>query len=60
MQREPIKQMVPLVKQVAKETNVPEEQVIDLFSSFGGEYLTKPFLFFDGCHCNENGYLYIA
>lgn len=60
MQKSANRAMSTLVKDIALSMSLPQEQVIDLYHPFGGDYLTKPFLFFDGAHCNENGYLYIA
>lgn len=60
MQKSAIQVMKTLVKDIALSMSIPQEQVVDLYHPFGGDHLTKPFLFFDGAHCNENGYLYIA
>jgi acyl-CoA thioesterase I len=44
----------------AEKLNLPEDQVIDLFTPLGGKDLKYPFLYEDGLHPTDQGYRIIA
>jgi hypothetical protein len=55
-----IKAISGFFSKIAINAGLDRENIIDLYHPFGGDQLSKPFLFYDGNHCNENGYLYLA
>ena len=49
-----------LIPNIAKQLNIPDNHIVDLFKFMGGKNLTMPDMFIDGCHPNDNGYKVLA
>ena len=60
MSQEDNKHIVQAIPSIAAQTGIPSENVIDAFSTFGGYELSKPELFPDFIHSNDEGYKQMA
>ena len=54
------KHIVEAIPNIAAYAGIPSENVIDTFQSFGGYELSKPELFPDFIHSNDEGYKLMA
>lgn len=52
--------IVEAIPKIAEEAGLPSENVIDAFKSFGGYELSRPDLFPDFIHSNDEGYKMMA
>ena len=56
-----IKEIYPtLIREIAKQTNIADDHIVDLFEIMGGSKLNMGDLFADGCHPTTAGYKVLA